>query len=90
MQENIDTTSSTGKLVFHIFGALAEFERGLIRERTLAGLAAARARGRLGGRPRLLNKTQVTQLQAMHKDKSIPIGDICKTFKINRTSWTVH
>ena len=49
--ENIDTTTSGGKLVFHIFGALAEFERNLIRERTLAGLEAARARGRLGGRP---------------------------------------
>ena len=52
LQENIDTTTSGGKLVFHVFGALAEFERGLIRERTNAGLAAARARGRGGGRPR--------------------------------------
>jgi len=50
LQENIDTTSSGGKLVFHLFGALAEFERNLIRERTLAGLTAARARGRVGGR----------------------------------------
>src|SRR5512141_528014 len=49
--ENIDTTTSGGKLIFHVFGALAEFERDLIRERTLAGLAAARARGRKGGRP---------------------------------------
>src|SRR5438552_7799221 len=51
IQENIDTTTSGGKLVFHIFGALAEFEREIIRERTQAGLTAARARGRLGGRP---------------------------------------
>jgi DNA invertase Pin-like site-specific DNA recombinase len=51
LQENIDTTTSGGKLVFHVFGALAEFERDIIRERTLAGLAAARARGRKGGRP---------------------------------------
>jgi len=50
LQESIDTTSSSGKLIFHVFGALAEFERNLIRERTQAGLAAARARGRLGGR----------------------------------------
>src|SRR5664280_3072340 len=51
LTENIDTTTNGGKLVFHIFGALAEFERTLIRERTMAGLAAARARGRVGGRP---------------------------------------
>ena len=54
LQEQIDTTTSGGKLVFHVFGALAEFERDLIRERTHAGLAAARARGRLSGRPRVL------------------------------------
>src|ERR1700676_4377078 len=53
--ENIDTTTSGGKLIFHIFGALAEFERDIIRERTNAGLQAARARGRLGGRPKALN-----------------------------------
>jgi len=52
--EQIDTMTSGGKLIFHIFGALAEFERNLIRERTIAGLAAARARGKLGGRPRKL------------------------------------
>jgi DNA invertase Pin-like site-specific DNA recombinase len=54
LQEQIDTTTSGGKLVFHVFGALAEFERDLIRERTHAGLAAARARGRLFGRPKAL------------------------------------
>lgn len=52
LQESIDTTTSGGRLIFHIFGALAEFERNLIRERTMAGLRAARARGRVGGRPR--------------------------------------
>jgi DNA invertase Pin-like site-specific DNA recombinase len=51
--ENIDTSTATGELVFHIFGALAEFERNLIKERTMAGLEAARARGRKGGRPKL-------------------------------------
>ena len=55
LSEQIDTTTSGGKLVFHIFGALAEFERELIRERTRAGLAAARARGRQGGRPKKLD-----------------------------------
>jgi DNA invertase Pin-like site-specific DNA recombinase len=54
LQEQLDTTTSGGKLVFHVFEALAEFERDLIRERTYAGLAAARARGRVGGRPRIL------------------------------------
>ena len=56
LQENIDTTSGVGKLVFHIFASLAEFERDLIRERTIAGLNSARARGRLGGRPKVMNE----------------------------------
>ena len=55
LQESIDTSTSTGKLIFHIFGALVEFERNLIKERTQAGLMAARARGRLGGRPKSFN-----------------------------------
>src|SRR5438105_4145918 len=62
IQENIDTTTSGGKLIFHIFGALAEFERDIIRERTKAGLQAARARGRLGGRPKSLTPKQVRHL----------------------------
>lgn len=56
LQENIDTVSSSGKLIFHIFGALAEFERNIISERTKAGLKAARARGRYGGRPRRIDE----------------------------------
>ena len=56
LQENIDTTTATGKLVFHVFGALAEFERDIIRERTLAGLEAARLRGKVGGRPRVMSE----------------------------------
>src|SRR6187200_1158833 len=59
VMENIDTTTPGGKLIFHVFGALAEFERDLIRERTQAGLAAARARGKYGGRPHRLNASQV-------------------------------
>ena len=55
LHESIDTSTSAGKLVFHVFGALAEFERNLIAERTQAGLSAARARGRVGGRPKTLN-----------------------------------
>src|SRR3954469_16767547 len=69
LQEQLDTGTSGGKLVFHVFGALAEFERDLIRERTKAGLAAARARGRVGGRPRKLSPKQVQHLRALAADK---------------------
>jgi DNA invertase Pin-like site-specific DNA recombinase len=64
VQENIDTTTSGGKLVFHIFGALAEFERDIIRQRTQAGLLAARARGKTGGRPKALNQKKVAMAAA--------------------------
>lgn len=89
LTENIDTTTSTGKLVFHIFGALAEFERNLIRDRTQAGLAAARARGRHGGRPRvksLSTPQQITMLQKLYSDKSNSVGDICQTLHISRAT----
>src|SRR4051812_34269994 len=71
LQEQIDTTTSGGKLVFHVFGALAEFERDLIRERTHAGLTAARKRGRLFGRPRVLSPQRVKQLHSLAKDDRI-------------------
>lgn len=86
IQENIDTTTSGGKLIFHIFGALAEFERDIIRERTKAGLTAARARGRLGGRPKALTPKQVRHLQALYNDKNNDIDDILDTFKIARAT----
>src|SRR5437588_9160914 len=81
LTENIDTTTSGGKLIFHIFGALAEFERDIIRERTKAGLAAARARGRLGGRPmaKILNTPKkVSMAQLLYDDKSNSIDESCK------------
>src|SRR6266568_4957227 len=84
IQENIDTTTSGGKLVFHIFGALAEFERGIIKERTQAGLQAARARGRLGGRPKALNLKKASIALALYMDKNNSITDICKTLNISR------
>lgn len=71
LQEAIDTSSSSGKLIFHIFGALAEFERNLIRERTQAGLQAARARGRLGGRPKALSKEKQTLAIKLYDEKNI-------------------
>src|SRR5438128_10688296 len=84
--ENIDTTTSGGKLIFHIFGALAEFERDIIRERTKAGLQAARARGRKGGQPKALNSKQVAIAQQLYDDKTNAIADICKTLNISRAT----
>jgi DNA invertase Pin-like site-specific DNA recombinase len=87
--ENIDTTTSSGKLVFHIFGALAEFERDIIRERTQAGLQAARARGRLGGRPKakaLNTPKKITLAQSLYNDKNNTIDEICKTLNISRAT----
>src|SRR5512135_859947 len=86
LQERIDTTTSGGKLVFHVFSALAEFERDLIRERTQAGLLAARARGRLGGRPKALDTKKTQIAQALYQDKTNAIADICRTLRISRTT----
>src|SRR5262245_24674066 len=85
--ENIDTSNATGKLVFHIFGALAEFERNLIKERTMAGLSAARARGRIGGRPRLdASARQVAAAKKLYRDKTNSIAEICKMLNISRAT----
>jgi DNA invertase Pin-like site-specific DNA recombinase len=84
--EAIDTTTSGGKLVFHIFGALAEFERDIIRERTQAGLTAARARGRKGGRPKALTPKKAQMAEALHKDKNNTIDEICKTLNVSRAT----
>jgi DNA invertase Pin-like site-specific DNA recombinase len=84
--EAIDTTTSGGKLIFHIFGALAEFERDIIKERTQAGLTAARARGRKGGRPKALTPKTARQLQTLYNDKHNTIDEICRTLKISRAT----
>ncbi len=81
LQESMDTSSSGGKLIFHVFGALAEFERNLIRDRTNAGLAAARARGRKGGRPKKLDEKQ-RQLAMRLYNEGNPVNEICQTMKI--------
>lgn len=86
LTENIDTTTPTGKLVFHFFGALAEFERDLIRERTNAGLAAARARGRQGGRRPSLDPAKVKMLGKLYADKTNSIDMICQTLRISRAT----
>jgi DNA invertase Pin-like site-specific DNA recombinase len=85
LQESLDTTTSGGKLVFHVFGALAEFERDIIRDRTNAGLAAARARGRKGGRPRVLDDKKLALARSLHKDNTTP-AIICAALGISRTS----
>jgi DNA invertase Pin-like site-specific DNA recombinase len=85
LTENIDTTTSGGKLIFHIFGALAEFERNLIRERTTAGLTAARARGRKGGRPKALTAKQRSIAQDLY-DRRHPVKEILQTLKISRAT----
>ena len=86
LTENIDTTTSGGKLIFHIFGALAEFERNLIRERTNAGLTAARVRGRKGGRPKALTVRQVGIAQSLYEDPKNSIPEICKTLKVSKAT----
>lgn len=86
LQESVDTTTSGGKLVFHVFGALAEFERELIRERTRAGLHAARSRGKLGGRPKKLSDKQKLMARKLLSDSSNSIKEICATLKISRST----
>jgi DNA invertase Pin-like site-specific DNA recombinase len=87
LQENIDTTTSGGKLVFHIFGALAEFEREIIKERTQAGLQSARARGRQGGRPKALTEKQVQMLRELAANKDRSVEEICQTLGISRMTF---
>ena len=84
LQESIDTTTSSGRLIFHIFGALAEFERNLIRERTQAGLEAARARGRKGGRPKSLNAKKTELLYELYDSKKHTVKEICEMMGISR------
>ena len=84
--EKIETTSAAGKLVFHVFAALAEFERNLIRERTRAGLAAARARGRAGGRKPMLDTRQVREIKRLMADPTIPVSQIAQRYKVSRTT----
>jgi DNA invertase Pin-like site-specific DNA recombinase len=85
--ENINTATATGQLVFHLFGALAEFERNLIKERTMAGIKAARARGRKGGRPKLnASATKVVMANKLYADHTNSIAHICHTLHISRAT----
>lgn len=87
LQDNIDTTTPTGKLTFHLFAALAEFERDIISDRTKAGLASARARGRLGGRPKGLSKKaqdKARLAESLYKEKNYSIKEICEYLNISK------
>lgn len=86
LHENIDTTSPAGKLQFHIFSALAEFERDLIRERTMAGLLAARARGRKGGRKQQMTVDKIKMAASLMKDKNNTVKEICKILAVSRAT----
>lgn len=87
LQEQIDTTTSGGKLIFHLFAALAEFERDLIRERTNAGLAAARARGRTGGRPKGVDRKKQKAALALKHDGRHSVREICEIVGISRNTF---
>ena len=82
LTESIDTTTSGGKLVFHVFGAIAEFERSLIRERTHAGLKAARARGRVGGRPRAMTDGKIAAARRLLQDGT-PVRDVAEALGLS-------
>lgn len=86
LSEKIDTGSASGKLQFHVFAALAEFERNLIRERTLAGLSAARARGRVGGRKPKLNERQIREIKTLLADPTAKVKDIAERYEVSRTT----
>ncbi len=84
--ERIETVSSAGRLVFHLFAALADFERNLIRERTVAGLKAARARGRSGGCPAKLSPKEIKNIRALLKSDEISVSEIAARFHIARST----
>ncbi len=86
LTEGIDTSTPGGQLVFHIFASIAEFERDLIRERTRAGLQAARARGRNGGRPPKLDAKAICDVQAMYRERGLSADEIARIKGVGRTT----
>lgn len=86
LHESVDTTGPVGRFVFHLFSALAEFERELIRERTQAGLAAARARGRVGGRPRAMTAEKLKIATRLMGDSTVSVGEVCRTVGVSRST----
>lgn len=90
LTEAIDTATAGGKLIFHVFAALAEFERSIIRERTMAGLASARARGKLGGRPPALSEEDLQAAKAMLADPAITVAQVAKRLNISPATLYRH
>lgn len=88
LTESLDTTTPGGRLIFHVFGAIAEFERALIRERTVAGLQAARARGRTGGRPRSLTEKDIAVARTLLSNPELTVGDVCQ--QLNTSAPTLY
>ena len=86
LTEGFDTTTAAGKMLFHVIGALAEMERSIIRERTHAGLAAARARGRAGGRKRKIDARALKMARAALADRDVSVGDVAKTMRVDRAT----
>src|ERR1017187_9194030 len=90
LTEGMDTTTSGGKLIFSIFGALAEFERALIRERTMAGLAAARSRGRVGGGPPVMTPEKIKVARNLYQARDLTVEEIAKTVGVSRKTVYRH
>ncbi|MDO4642778.1 MAG: recombinase family protein [Cardiobacteriaceae bacterium] len=86
LHEQLDTSSATGKLIYHVFGALAEFERNLISERTKAGLTAARARGKLGGRPTALSADEKREIRILLTDPNISTQQLAERYGVSRST----
>jgi len=86
IQDAIDTSTSMGKFIFHVFGALGQLEKDIIRERTMAGLSAARARGRVGGRPRKLSKKKTQRVREMYEKKEMSVKEICEWAGISKAT----
>ena len=90
LTERIDTVTATGELVFHLFASLAQFERNLIRERTRAGLASARARGRKGGRPPKLGPKEVREIRVLLRDPEVTVSSVAKRYGVSRVTLYAH
>jgi DNA invertase Pin-like site-specific DNA recombinase len=90
LTEGMDTTTAGGKLIYSIFGALAEFERSLIRERTMAGLASARARGRVGGRPPVMTPDKIKVARQLYDAQDLTVEEIAKTIGVSRKTVYRH
>lgn len=90
LRESLDTTTPGGRLVYHVFGAVAEFERDIIQERTMAGLEAARARGRKGGRKPVMNEKKIALASRLMRDRETPISEVCEAVGVSKATIYRH